>query len=201
MFVWVVPVLASLCALLWAPTAYACKCAGESSPSEARDAAAAVFEGRVTQITPPGPSSHDVVVELSVTRTWKEVGVEKVRVRTHAEGPACGFAFEQDQTYLVYAQKAQAAGDEPTLSVSRCSRTRLMTEAEPDLAELGMGVVPVAPYAQGAVTPVDTQRARPAAGGCASCSLGLPKQSGLPATSTLVMGLALLLALRRRRPR
>ncbi|MET0386665.1 MAG: hypothetical protein ABW321_11930 [Polyangiales bacterium] len=182
MWVWVVSCLAGLWALCWTPAAQACKCAGEPSIADAKAAAAAIFEGRVALITHVG--AHDSVVELDVVRAWKDADVERIRVRTHNESAACGFPFERDQVYLVYAQASEAEANLPELAVSHCSRTRLVTEAKVDIAELGMGVVPVstsvrdtaddgATRAQpGASHAATAPHDKPAAGGCAGCHVG-----------------------------
>jgi len=176
---------------LWLPSpAAACKCAQPEPVGDAVRAAAAVFEGRVKKLTPLG--SSDLVVELSVVRTWKGADSEHILLRTRQAAAACGFPFVPNESYLIFARQGPAEANLPGLEVLRCGRTKLMTEAEADLAQLGMGVVPVT--AHGSDLPpgsepassqplahqdgVATQRARPAAGGCASCnSLG-----GLSAT-------------------
>jgi hypothetical protein len=198
MFVWLGSFVAVLCALLWSPAVHACKCAPEPPAREARDSAAAVFEGRVTQITEL--ASGDVVVALSVARTWKNAGVEQILVRTHGAAAACGFNFERDLSYLVYAEEAQADASLPGLTVSRCGRTRLATKAAADFAELGLGAIPVSPTVQdtaddqaarmhGRGGPLATQHDQPAAGGCASCSIS---GRGTPDGSALLLGVGLL---------
>jgi hypothetical protein len=206
MWLWVVrgsaPV-ALLWALSWAQQVHACKCAEPPSAADAQAGAAAVFEGRVTSVTPLG--EHDVAVELSVVRTWKNADVEKILVRTRADSAACGFEFQRDQSYLVYAQSAPADAL-PGLEVSHCGRTRPIVEADADIAAIGMGSVPVATTGSDAVVDAEdqpnhsgtthnavlTQHERPAAGGCASCSLA-PHRTSVPhlpgALVVLVLGL------------
>jgi hypothetical protein len=146
-------------------------------------AAAAVFEARVTKLMPLGTT--DLVVELSVVRTWKDAATEHILLRTRQDGAACGFEFVPNESYLVYADEGPAEANLPGLQVLSCGRTKLVTDAEADLAELGMGVVPVSarggdlppgtePSGTQKPTPEDgasaSQRTKPAAGGCASCS-------------------------------
>jgi hypothetical protein len=168
--------------LLWAPPAHACKCAEPASVSDAKDSAAAVFEGRVTKLTPIG--SNDLVVELNVVRTWKDADVEHILLRTRQDTEACGFPFAVDQSYLVYANEAASGATMPGLEVLQCGRTQQIERAEADMAVLGMGVVPVsarkndlppgAEASEGTATAeppsISAQRSKPAAGGCASCS-------------------------------
>jgi hypothetical protein len=169
---------------LWSPQrVQACKCAPPLAVSDALHAAAAVFEGRVTKLTPLGTT--DLVVELSVVRTWKDADTEHILLRTRQDGAACGFEFVPNESYLVYADEGPTEANLPGLQVLRCGRSKLVTEAEAELAELGMGVVPVSarggdlppgvePNGPQKPTPDDgvtsSQRSKPAAGGCASCS-------------------------------
>jgi hypothetical protein len=168
MFVWVVPLFAAICAWLWAPPAHACKCAEPEAAVAAAASAAAVFEGQVSRIS---AADADVMVELKVARAWKGVTAEQVSVRTRAESAACGYPFQAGQSYLVYAQ-ADGSG----LQVHHCGRTRPIEEAREDIVALGMGTVPVATQVpeetkHEPVNAVTAQQERPAAGGCASCSV------------------------------
>jgi hypothetical protein len=190
--------LVALCAVLSAPTAHACKCAAPDSPTAALASSAAVFEGQVTKVTPI--DEHDIAVELKVVRRWKNADVEKILVRTHSDQAACGVGFESDQSYLVYAQ-GPATDALPGLQVSRCGRTRPINEAVDDIAELGMGVVPVSPTihdnvtdnddnAQNTHNPVASQHDRPAAGGCASCTVGHARNRPQPSPWWAGLGLS-----------
>jgi MYXO-CTERM domain-containing protein len=144
-------------------------------------------------------ATGDLVVALNVVRSWKNVSTEQISVRTRSEGTACGFSFEPDQTYFVYAQASEKDAALPGLSVSRCGRTRLINEANADIVELGMGSVPVsttihdtadydAPAQANAPSSLTTQQNKPAAGGCASCSLATGASSS-PSKLTLGLGL------------
>jgi hypothetical protein len=156
--------------------AHACKCAPEPSVADALHSAAAVFEGRVSKLTPLG--SNDLVVELSVVRTWKDADTEHILLRTRQDEAACGFSFAPNESYLIYAANAPNDASLPGLEVMRCGRTKLITQADGDLAQLGIGAVPVSPrradvpMEQSGHPPavIATEQAKPAAGGCASCS-------------------------------
>lgn len=167
MFVWVISLFAAVCAWLWTPAAHACKCAEPEAVEAAAASASAVFEGQVSQIS--AGDANTVVVQLNVTRAWKGVRTEQVSVRTNAESAACGYPFQAGQSYLVYAQ-----ADGENLRVQHCGRTRPIGEAQDDLVALGMGSVPVATHVpqEDAQSPATAQQQRPAAGGCASCSVG-----------------------------
>ena len=183
------PALSMLCLVaLCAPArALACKCAPPAPLADALRDAAAVFEGRVTKLTPL--NSVEVAVELSVTRRWKGADNEHILLRTPKDDAACGIQFAVDDAYLVYANASADAGALPGLIALRCGRTKPMAEAEDDLAALGVGVVPIS-GAKGdlpASSP-PAVRDKPAAGGCASCSApGLPVGGGLGAVAAWAM--------------
>jgi hypothetical protein len=191
-------VLLVAAAALGCPTrAEACKCASPPSVADALRTAGAVFEGRVSKLTPLG--SNDLVVELSVIRTWKDAATEHILLRTRQDAAACGFPFAPGESFLIYADAAPSDASLPGLEALRCGRTKPMSEAEADIIELGMGSVPVSarkddlpPNADNATTnsAIAEQHAKPAAGGCASCSaLGRPLHApgaGSAATLTLL---------------
>jgi hypothetical protein len=184
------------CWVAWsAPApAWACKCAPPPPVADALKEAAAVFEARVTKLTPL--NSIELVVELNVVRGWKGADNEHVLLRTPKDSAACGIEFSAGESYLVYAGEAPQEAPLPGLVALRCGRTRLMSEAEEDLAVLGVGVVPVTPAkSELAASPPAVKNAaaqpreKPAAGGCASCSaLG-----AAPGSASAALGIALLL--------
>ena len=198
-----------------AARARACKCAEPPPASEAANNAAAVFEGRVTEIKPVG--SDDLVVALALVRTWKGAkNLEHVLVRTRKESAACGFPFAQDESYLVYADAVPKQDELPELSVLHCGRTRAIADADDDLAELGMGAVPVSPGTSelAQTTPpapppqkpvpegvLGAQQSKPAAGGCASCGVMPGRTSAAPMAFALVGFLGLLIKIKRGRSR
>ncbi len=154
-----------------AEPARACSCMQPPDPATAAQEVAAVFEGRVTAIEPSGGIR---LVTIRVTQKWKGVDSEEVTVRTAANSAACGYNFELDQVYMVYADR------EDGLSTTLCHRTRLADQAEDDRAALGAGVVPVDPEAepppreepQSASSASATARA-----GCQSCLVGASMRS------------------------
>jgi hypothetical protein len=182
MFTWHFALLTTLCALLWSPVAHACKCAEPEAPGAALASANAVFQGEVSAIQETG---NELVVTLQVPRAWKGIeSAEQVRVRTRKDSAACGFPFTHGENYLVYAQALEAAQDGVALQVLRCGRTRPLAEAEDDMRQLGMGAIPVNVQAPNEVsadekkTVVERKRDQPAAGGCASCSVGERRELG-----------------------
>jgi len=184
-------------AALWASPAAACKCKFPTV-EEGKEGAVAVFEGRVTKIEdeakveggpPPGKR-----VTFALVRTWKALeDQEVISAHTSESSASCGYTFELDSSYLVYA-----GGEPGALSVSACSRTRKMSEATEDLASLGAGITPVKvePVAAdaGAKPPPKTKTA-----GCATSGSASAKTAS---SMLLFMGTpALGLAVRRRRGR
>jgi hypothetical protein len=181
----------ALSTLAFGSTALACKCAPHSVAEGLNDAAA-VFEGRVVSIEDVTEGTDPAVakkrVTLSIVRVWKDLeDVETVTLTTNAESAACGFQFERDTSYLVYANRS-----EQSLTVHSCTRTRLLADAGEDLTQLGAGVTPVriipaTPAAQTkAAEPATTKP--PKRGGCAVSREG---KSGLTAfaLSALALGL------------
>ncbi|MGD8860941.1 MAG: MYXO-CTERM sorting domain-containing protein [Myxococcales bacterium] len=173
-----------------ASTARACSCRSPAPPAEAREAAAAVFEGRVISVERGEPAGGPVRVKLSVVRTFGGDLGEVVTVRTGGSSAACGFGFQQDQSYLVYASEHDGQ-----LQVSLCSRTRAMADAAEDLKVLGLGATPVDPHGPTSLPPESERKQPPAQGGCAGCATHIPTPG---ATLPILLALALL-GLRRRR--
>lgn len=185
--------LLTCCALPAPSTARACSCA-QVDVATARQTAAAVFEGRTTQVErlegAPGVGGDESLrVTLRVVQTWKGADAEEVVVTTAGSGAACGFPFARDTSYLVYADEHQGQ-----LRVSLCSRTRAIADAQEDLAELGIGVTPVDPTA-GPPPPAAVEEADDdvSQAGCRSCAASSPR--ALPVE---LVALALLARRRRR---
>ena len=127
-------------------------------------------------------------VTLALVRTWKGLeNKESVIVSTSDSSASCGYTFEPNTSYLVYA-----SGSETALEVSGCSRTRAMTDASEDLAILGAGITPVE------VNPAPAPETKPPApktGGCGSV------KGAAQASASLMLLPVTGLALRARRRR
>lgn len=121
--------LALIVGLALSDMALACTCAPPPPPIAARDAADAVFSGRVLSVT-PGKNGLDV--EIQVDRSWKKARCGTVVVQTPSDSAACGFGFEVGKSYLVYATIQQGK-----LGTTICSRSRAIEDAGEDLAALG----------------------------------------------------------------
>jgi hypothetical protein len=177
--------------------ARACSCMSQT-PADALAQAAAVFEGRVREVAPAQPEGEmprQLRVRLQVVRSFKGSGTaEELVVTTAADSAACGYGFELDRSYLVYAL-AQRDG----LDVSLCGRTQPIEEADEDLRLLGIGATPVNPGTPPPLAEEDKAKTEPPArGGCASCSAGAATAGGLGST-LLPLALALAVLTCRRR--
>lgn len=178
----------ALVAMWFSPeSARACSCMAQD-PAAAFEGAASVFEGRVLSIEPAGEMQLEV--RIRVVRTWKGADAEEITVTTPAQSAGCGYGFEVEHHYLIYSD----AGEEHE-SVSLCSNTKPIEQAEAELADLGPGATPVDPAnGLGAAEQGEEQPEAPARGGCASCSAADP-------STFLVLCLAGLAATLRRRSR
>ena len=87
----------------------------------------AVFLGKVIQIDDPGEYSGKSVI-LEVYSSWKGVSKSQVRVRTGSGNGDCGFTFQINTTYVVYAYGSVADNE---LGTTICSSTaRVANEGE-----------------------------------------------------------------------
>jgi hypothetical protein len=192
-------VVVAVAALLGAPrAARACSCA-ETNLAARRDAAAAVFEGRVHAITREGNAEVGPArlrVTLEVVQTWKGADSEEIVVTTMSDSAACGVPFEEGRSYLVFATSDEAGA----LVAGLCGGTTLREQADGDVAALGAGVTPV----EVRDAPVQARPAAPSAGGCASCHVGATHARDGAATNgvtTLALGVVAALAAARQKSR
>ena len=115
--------------------ARACTCAGESAPCEQYWQASAVFigtviEGRLVSVK-EGDFEHQMnAVRISIDEAFRGVEGAEVEVLTGLGGGDCGFGFRRAQQFLVYAYRSES---DQKLYTSICSRTRSISEANPDL--------------------------------------------------------------------
>ena len=132
--------------LFFIPVRQAAACSCESSGPSCQNYfhVDAVFSGTVTSISEvPDPDApplrpnefripRSVRVEFALSRAFRgDLTGATTSVTTAGSGPACGFTFTVGEQYLVYAYRPK---DGSGLTVSRCSRTRLLAKAAEDLA-------------------------------------------------------------------
>ena len=112
----------------------ACSCAPVETPCEAYNSASSLFIGLVTSVS---VSAHGGYSSGNYEINVEEVFVGKLgsTVRVSASSLLCGYEFQRDKHYLIYASGDRK--DSETLFVTYCSRTRLLDEADEDLQFLG----------------------------------------------------------------
>jgi MYXO-CTERM domain-containing protein len=104
------------------------------SPSEGLSSSRAVFTGEVTKIEPNAATRFGgLEVTFRVDRVWKGDPNPEIKVHTAGSSAACGYAFLEGETYLVYAVRDNA----DPMRVSLCSRTTPIESAKEDLRFLG----------------------------------------------------------------
>ncbi|WP_279587129.1 hypothetical protein [Paenisporosarcina antarctica] len=124
-------------------TSYACSCVEANSVKDELDRSSAVFSGEVIEIVDKNKSaslqsSNDPIsVLFDVDESWKGVNQTQIVVYTERSEASCGYEFSLNNEYLVYAQEIDG-----TIKASYCSKTSLLSLAEEDLIELGIGEKP-----------------------------------------------------------
>lgn len=183
--------LTSLAAMALATPAEARACSCVTGTPEAHFAeATAVFEGRVLSIVrvgEPEVGPARLRVTFEVVQTWKAANAERLVVTTASDGAACGVAFLEGQSYLVYA----TAGTDGALQAGLCGGTTLREDADAIVATLGAGTTPVDVTDEAPRTP--HRATAPGAGGCASCDVGAHAPS--PTAPLTLLSTMLLIAM------
>jgi len=118
--------------------ALACSCVF-LTPQRALAYADTVFTGQaIEHVSIGGPFSFEDAFTFRVYEVWKGLPATKFTVNSTDQG-MCGYRFQPDGEYLVYAYKGKNG-----LSASICSRTRPMAQGQEDFAVLGTGTpIPV----------------------------------------------------------
>ncbi len=99
----------------------ACQCWREENPKSALENFDAVFTGKVIQIDKLENFNYAVIIQTN--RIFKGDLNETVIVNTSQSGFSCGYNFEKDEEYLVYARKISNITFKPSkeLFVDLCS--------------------------------------------------------------------------------
>lgn len=117
-------------------SAWACSCSGPMPRCEA----AAVFAGTVTEIieeTNPTRASfwriRRQVVHFKITEQLLDLtsGKEEIEIETGMGGGDCGYRFEKDLSYVVYASRMRDGKGKLVTTI--CSRTKPLAQAKEDL--------------------------------------------------------------------
>ncbi len=98
-------------------TAQACSCAyrPNETPLEFVDTVFAGTAVKVEEWDRNGSSAEPVAIKFAVDHVWLGTVESEVEVTTAASGASCGYTFEEDVRYLVYARGTE---------VSLCSATQ-----------------------------------------------------------------------------
>lgn len=122
---------------------YACSCVELDSVKEALEDSSAVFSGKVVESVDANKnksiqsSADPIKVLFEVEESWKGLNQTHITVYTARSSVSCGYEFDLNKEYLVYANETNGE-----FNVSLCSRTILLSLAEKDIQELGEGVKP-----------------------------------------------------------
>ncbi|MER2262759.1 MAG: hypothetical protein ABS934_12175 [Psychrobacillus sp.] len=125
-------------------TGYACSCDRPNTVKEELDFSSTVFSGTVVEIIDENKnqsiysSADPIAVHFEVNEYWKGQNQSPITVYTVRNTESCGYEFELNQEYLVYANESNGE-----IQVNYCSKTTLLSLADKDLAELGKGEKPI----------------------------------------------------------
>jgi hypothetical protein len=106
---------------------YPCSCTEPPSPEEAFEDADVVFSGLVTNIV-LDDSGYYYEVTFQVIDVWKGEGLEEITVLTETYSDTCGYNFQINHEYLVYAYNYDWG-----IYTNICTRTNLLEYASEDL--------------------------------------------------------------------
>lgn len=119
-----------------APPVLACSCPPPPPPKEAMEKSTAVFSGKVLKVE-VDEAKHQRTVTIEVERAWKGMDRKTVVITTGSNDGICGYNFQKDRSYLVYAD-----GEDGKLSTNICTRTKGIEQAKMDIEALGEGRKP-----------------------------------------------------------
>ena len=128
--------IGALCAV--SSAAYACSCMAPPAPKIALEKSAAVFVGQVASVE---KGQYNNTFQFKVSKKWKGIEGNTASIVSATNSAACGINFDSDRDYLIYAFKTE---DDPQLRTNLCTRTKRLTDAAADLAELGEPATQVA---------------------------------------------------------
>lgn len=119
---------AALCGLLAASGVLACSCMAypedpETAVQQAWPQADAIVSGTVvsSSTVKEAEGVEQVEVVLEVRRRWKGPAGQQLKVRTATSSAACGYNFEQQTQYIVFARRDPASN---VYSTGLCSLTQ-----------------------------------------------------------------------------
>lgn len=122
--------------------ANACSCIDQKLPmSEILAKNDAVFTGKaIKKSSEKLIGSQFDVVEFRIAENYKSASAKSVLVKTANQSAACGFPFEEGETYLVFAytfpDEKKSSDAKVQYGTGLCSKTKAIKYAETDLQEL-----------------------------------------------------------------
>jgi hypothetical protein len=135
-------------------TAYACECPPLPAPKQAMRDSTVVFVGRVVEVVAPSRKltfsrrppflSYEVafyepaITRFAVSRVYHGEATTTTEISSGRFAMACGWSFQENRNYLVYAIRT-GAGD---LMTHLCTRTRSLDRAADDLRIFNDGAAP-----------------------------------------------------------
>lgn len=133
----IILILAILSLLADKHHAYACTCISQESTEQTFQKSVAVFTGKIVSIKPTDKSPHpNVETVFTVNKAWKGVPENQGAVIVTPDDLSCGYGFQENKEYLVYANGGNA---NKTLDVGMCLGTKPVELAEGDMQILGKG--------------------------------------------------------------
>lgn len=133
------------CSVLGVEGARACTCTYTPPFEVAYERSEAVFLGTVVDLQPV-PGQYLVRATLQVDAYWKGEPGTSAHVVTSDWVGTCGFPFEIDRQYLIYADRDPTHG----YSIHLCGRSHEPWVGDPDLVALGTPV-PALPMSWGGI--------------------------------------------------
>ena len=116
-----------LISILLISLAFPCSCMEPPPPEEAYEDADVVFSGEVINIT-EDESGYYHEVTFQIIDVWKGEDSEEITVLTETYSDACGYNFQINNEYLVYAYNYTWG-----IYTNICTRTNLLEYASEDL--------------------------------------------------------------------
>lgn len=115
--------------------AFACSCIEIKPPQAEYEQSNAVFSGKIVDLETTDDRYPSKVATFDVHTVWKGISHDTVKITTGMGGADCGYPFEENEDYLVYAYGEEGI----ELGASSCSQTKPLDRAEADLVTLGQG--------------------------------------------------------------
>jgi hypothetical protein len=119
-----------LCLALLISFSLSCSCIMRSD-ADAFAASDLVFEGKVKKVNLK--SEFKQTIKFDVLQTFKGEVTDPMKVNTNGNSAMCGFHFEDDASYVVFAYKTENGKYETNL----CSKTQL---SNPEIIKLLKGL-------------------------------------------------------------